>query len=454
MLARHYKFSNSAAKALVKIIDTNLEKAGINKSRSIFTEEDDRLVEELVAKDLEESGKTRVRRGFWERIHKEYFAGREFTAEMLVSRRRNQLSRKNQKSRVESRSPAGSILVVAPTNDTNDDDPDANSGDKLTDTDLEVIAELIQKNINMSKGKRVQVQSGFWAKVLQDHFTNRGLSAKQLQDHYSYKKRQMKNSKGVKNDKSSGLFTDAEDAIIRDAVAQQKQESGSNKLPHGFWSSVVKKYSMHRDAMQLSKRWYILKNVDQSATAFNDKCKANTTHGGASTAEEDEIIIKEAAKELRDHGKLRNGLWDRVKETHSLDRTPAQLSKRLSYLKSKGKFDLSIISSSEIKSAASDLGGNPTPVVEDESTNEASISDEVPLTNDLIVLPAYQATTAKYPPRSPVTYRPSSGKSDIFGRVLEVGIYPSQDDLYVYTIVDDVGGQQHERIPERFLQQR
>ena len=211
---------------------------------------------------------------------------------------------------------------------------------------------------------------------------------------------------------------------------------------------------MRRDAKQLSKRWYILKNVDQSATAFNDKCKANTTHGGASTAEEDEIIIKEAAKELRDHGKLRNGLWRRVKETHSLDRTPAQLSKRLSYPISKGKFDLSIISSSEIKWAASDPGGNPTPAVEDETTNKSFISDTVPLTNDLIVLPPYQATTAKYPPQSTVTYRPSSGKSDILGRVLEVGIYPSQDNLYVYTIVDDAGGQRHERIPERFLQQR
>jgi hypothetical protein len=42
--------------------------------------------------------------------------------------------------------------------------------------------------------------------------------------------------------------------------------------------------------------------------------------------------------------------------------------------------------------------------------------------------------------------------------VLEVGIYPSQDDLYVYTISsddDDAGtGAQYERIPERFLEKR
>ena len=46
----------------------------------------------------------------------------------------------------------------------------------------------------MSKGKRVQVRPGFWAKVLEDHFSNRGLSPKQLKDHFSYKKRQINES--------------------------------------------------------------------------------------------------------------------------------------------------------------------------------------------------------------------------------------------------------------------
>jgi len=56
-----------------------------------------------------------------------------------------------------------------------------------------------------------------------------------------------------------------------------------------------------------------------------------------------------------------------------------------------------------------------------------------------------------------VTYRPSSGKANIVGRVLEVGIYPGDDNLYVYTISsdDDAGtGVQYERIPERLLEKR
>ena len=184
-IVAHYKITYPAASLLMKIIDANLERAGINTSRSNFTEEDDRLVEELVAKDLEESGNRMVRRGFWEEIHKEYFAGRGFTVKMVTDRRKNQLARKKQNPKKESGSPEGS------TRQTADFGPDAHSGGKLTHADFEVIAELIQKEIDKSKGTRIRVRHGFWAKVLEDHFTNRGLSTKQLQDHYSYKKRQM-----------------------------------------------------------------------------------------------------------------------------------------------------------------------------------------------------------------------------------------------------------------------
>ena len=747
--AVHYKISHSAANILVKIVDVNLERAGIDTSRSNFTEDDDRLVEELIAKELEESGNRMVRRGFWEKIHQEYFAGRGFTVKMVIDRRKNQLVKKNQMSNgtratgKESGSSAGSIGPTANTN--NDDDRNSLSGKKFTHTDLKLMARLVEKELKETNGDRVRY--GFWGKVVEDHFAGRGFTAEQLRNYYKKKKEPRMNEMEEKTkDVSGDHFTDAEDSIIRAAVARQKQESGSDKLPLGFWPRVIKAHSMRRDAKQLSKRWYHLKQTsgatlkaartttvtvtgeDQEMSSgsgeeeqpalpggftdeeyqsmersvreelkvtgnervrpgfwdgilqksFSDRnltstalrkyyskikslkmgekstaestykkktsssesfaaekdsavghseimlkdadfkfmqelvrkeleetnCdrvrhgfwgevvedhfaghnltadqlsgryrkykqrilaaasneitnkevtsthEAKSSHGEKFTAKEDAIIIKEVAKELLDHGKLRSGFWQKVVEEHSLNRTTTQLSNRCSYLKvdkgvnfsaslsshnkavtssqhrnnrnaesgieapdgpskfsdqddrlmerlfkeelrktgtgkvrhgfwgkvlderfsgrdldakalssrffylkSKGKIDLSPSTSSEIESAASEPGLNLTSDAEDETDgSEVAInSDTVPLTDDLIVLPAYQATAAKYPPQSEVIYRPSSGESDVFGSVVEVGIYPDQDNLYVYTIGDGAGGH-HERIPERFLE--
>lgn len=261
----------------------------------------------------------------------------------------------------------------------------------------------------------------------------------------------MKVTKDTRNAKSSDLFTDAEDTIIRDAVAQHKQEHGSDKLPTGFWPSVVENFSMRRDAGQLSRRWYYLK---QTSGAISATC---TLPGGFSE-EEIQSMEKLVREELKAAGseRVRPGFWGGglQKSFSGRNLTSKALCKLYSKIK-KMKSAAADESSLAKEDAASEPEPNPpTSAVEDETTNESSTADTVPLTNDLIVLPAYQATTAKYSPQSPVTYRPSSGKSDIFGRVLEVGIYPSQDNLYVYTIVDDAGVQQHERIPERFLRER
>ena len=197
-------------------------------------------------------------------------------------------------------------------------------------------------------------------------------------------------------------------------------------------------------------------------SSSNDAQATDNSHGKPFTSDEDEIIIKEAVNELREHGRLRRRFWQKVLENHvSVSRTPAQLSKRWYNLKSKGRINLSETSSnvggtvtSEQLETISTTDGEPSGVHDAQSH-----SDTVPLTDDLIVFPAYQATTTKYPPQTLVTYmyRPSSGKANIVGRVLEVGIYPSDDNLYVYTISsdDDAGtGVQYERIPERLLEKR
>ena len=500
ILAKHYKVSQSAAKVLVKIVDINLERAGINTSRSIFTEDDDRLVEELVAKDLEESGKTRVRRGFWERIHKENFTGRGFTAEMLISRRRNRVARKNQKPREESRS--STVNSMAPTDETsakanaNDDDHDSLSESRFTDADFKLMAQLVETELEETNGDRVR--HDFWGKVVEDHFADRGLTACQVQDHYkSKKKRQMKVTNGAKKARAvSDPFADAEDAIIKEAVAQHKRECGSDKLPLGFWPSVIKKYSMRRDAPQLSKRWYILrksnagntnagvgapmhrqsssKRTTTAALAGEDKEDPNGNGEEEKTAltrgftdEEYHLMERLVQEELKVTGsqRVRPGFWDGVLQKSFSDRniTSKALCKYYSKIKSLKMGEKSAVGDdhNSVHSTSSIAGEgvssvpeqNSTPAVEG-GTTTISISDTVPLTNDLIVLPSYQATTAKYAPQSRVIYRPSSGESDIIGRVLEVGICPRLDNLYVYTIAEDAGGQQHERIPERFLQQR
>ena len=369
---KHYRVTEPVAKVLVKIVDSNLENAGIaNGPLSIFIDDDDRLVGQLIEKELAESGRTIVRKGFWEKIiHEQHFAGRGLTAKMLEFRRKNQNAKK-------------------------------------------------KKSISSGDAKE-----------------------------------------------SSEPFTDAEDAIIRDAVARQIQESGTDKLPDGFWPSVIEENSMSRDSRQLSRRWYYLKKKGRGMVASGDLSSSNdaqatdNSHGKPFTSDEDEIIIKEAVNELREHGRLRRRFWQKVLENHvSVSRTPAQLSKRWYNLKSKGRINLSETSSnvggtvtSEQSETISTTDGEPSGVHDAQSH-----SDTVPLTDDLIVFPAYQATTTKYPPQTLVTYRPSSGKANIVGRVLEVGIYPSDDNLYVYTISsdDDAGtGVQYERIPERFLEKR
>ena len=735
--AVHYKISNSAAKVLVKIVDVNLERAGIDTSRSKFsdaddrlikslyeaellasgngrvrsgfwgkvaedhfagrgltakvisdwhckaivkkskprsdgcnaeragaktsqckfTDNDDRLVEELIAKDLDESGHTTVQRGFWEKIHKEYFIGRGLTVEMVINRRKNQQAKKKKPcttTAIDGKKSGSSANSVGSTGNAND--TYHHSGNKFTDTDLKLMAQLVETELEETNGDRVRY--GFWGKVVEDHFAGRGFTAEQLREYYKRKKKPLIKQREEQTKRTSGdLFTDTEDAIIRAAVARQKQESDSDKLPSGFWPSVIKAHSMRRDAQQLSKRWYHLKQTsvatleasvdvpmprqkssERTATAavtgedqeiptgdgeeektvlpggftdeeyrsmerlvreelkvtgnervrpgfwdgvlresFSDrnmtstslrkyysrikslkmeeesakkstagdcdKQKAKSSYGEKFTAEEDGIIIKEVARELRNHGKLRSGFWQKVVEEHSLNRTTTQLCNRCSYLKIEKGMDLSASSSSNNEAATSDHhldsnaessskapGGpskfsneddrlmerlfkeelketgtgkvrlgfwgkvldehfsgrdfdakalssrvfylkskgkidlsasisgsepNPTSAEEVETTSVGSevaiISDAVPLTNDLIILPAYQATAAKYPPQSEVIYRPSSGESDIFGSVVEIGIYPDQDNLYVYTIGDDAGGH-YERIPERFLE--
>ena len=190
--AVHYKISHNAANILVKIVDVNLERAGIDTSRSNFTEDDDRLVEELITKDLEESGHSTVKRGFWEKIHKDHFASRGFTVKMVIDRRKNQLAKKNQKSnrtRATGRESGSSANLADPTGNAND--LGHHSGNKFTDADFKLCHELVQKELKKSNGDRVRY--GFWGKVVEGHFACRDFTAEQLRDCYkSKKKRQMK----------------------------------------------------------------------------------------------------------------------------------------------------------------------------------------------------------------------------------------------------------------------
>ena len=370
--AKHYRVTEPVAKVLLKIVDSNLENAGkANGPLSIFTDNDDRFVRQLIEKDLAGSGRTRVRKGFWEKIvHEQHFAGRGLTAKMLKVRRKNQIVKK-------------------------------------------------KKSLSSDDAKE-----------------------------------------------SNEPFTDAEDAIIRDAVTRQIQESDTDKLPDGSWPSVIEAHSMCRDPQRLSKHWYYLKKkgrgmvVSEDLSSSNDAQATNNSHGLPFTCDGDDIIIKEAVKELREHGRLRRGFWQKVLENHvSLNRTPAQLSRRCSNLKSKGKINLSETSSSNVGGTVTSEQSEAIPTTDKEPSGVHGVqshSDTVPHTEDLIVFPAYQATTSKYPPQTLVTYRPSSGKANIVGRVMEVGIYPSQDNLYVYTIESDGAGTgvQYERIPERYLEKR
>ena len=95
--AKHYKVSQSVARFLVKIVDANLKEAGIDSwsingpRPSMFTKNDDRLVGELIEKEHAESGKAKVRPGFWEKINKEHFAGRGVTTRALQERHYKQI---------------------------------------------------------------------------------------------------------------------------------------------------------------------------------------------------------------------------------------------------------------------------------------------------------------------------------------------------------------------------
>lgn len=249
-------------------------------------------------------------------------------------------------------------------------------------------------------------------------------------------------------------------------VQEELQQCGGERVRQGFWGGVLEEFfadrnlttKQLRDNYSRRRGMVASKGISRSKDAQSD----NNSRGEPFTSDEDEIVIKEAVNELREYGKLRNGFWQKVVENYStLKRTPIQLSSRCSYLKSKGKINLSETSSSNVGETVTSEQSEAIPTAEQEprdAHDAQSHSDTVPLADDLIVFPAYQATTTKFPPQTLVTYRPSSGKDSIVGRVLEVGIYPSRDNLYVYTISsddDDAGtGAQYERIPERFLEKR
>lgn len=206
--AKHYKVAKAVARVLVKIVDANLKEAGINSFSGsgqwsrVFTDDDDRLVGELIAKEHAESGHPRVRRGFWEKINNEHFAGRGLTAQMLICRRSNQLEKKKR----------------------------------------------------LASGATKESRHERTSQVLE----------------------------GV----SRHSFARAEDAIIRDAVTRQIQESGTDKLPAGFWPSVIEAHSMRRDSQQLSKRWYVLKSmvnsdeVVKTSVPLRSSCERDTTGDG------------------------------------------------------------------------------------------------------------------------------------------------------------------------------
>ena len=445
-----------------KDVDANLKEVGIASRSSIFTDDDDRLVEELIEKDLAESGKTIVRPGFWEKINNEHFVGRGFTAKVLKNRRKNQTFKKNKSS-----------------------SPDAAKGsnEPFTDAEDAIIRDAATRQIQESGTDKLP--DGFWPSVIEAHSMRR--DRVQLSKRWNVLKNRADSDKIVKTSvplrssserdtsggekeqkktSAKGIFSNEDFQLMEQLVQEELQQCGDERVRYGFWGAVLEKYFADRSITIDQLRDYYKNKKKRRAAASekpsssNDAQATNNSHGVPFTSDEDEIVIKEAVNELREHGKLHYGFWPKVVENHSLNRTPTQLKSRYTHLKSRGKINLSETSSS------SDVGGTVTseqseaiPTADEgprDVQDAKSHSDTAPLTDDLIVFPAYQATTTKYPPQTLVTYRPSSGKANtcIVGRVLEVGIYPSQDNLYVYTIKSDDDASTYKRLPERLLEKR
>ena len=339
------------------------------------------------------------------------------------------------------------------------------------------MGELVAKE--HAESGRTIVRPGFWEKINNEHFAGRGFTAKMLESRRSnqlYEKKKRLASGAAKESRRDGkeqkktslkdIFSNEEQQLMERLVKEELQQCGGERVRPGFWGGVLETYfadrnlttEQLRDYYKRTKRRGVVASEDLSSS--NDAQATNNSHGVPFTSDEDEIVIKEAVNELREHGKLHYGFWPKVVENHSLNRTPTQLKSRYTHLKSRGKINLSETSSS------SDVGGTVTseqseaiPTADEgprDVQDAKSHSDTAPLTDDLIVFPAYQATTTKYPPQTLVTYRPSSGKANtcIVGRVLEVGIYPSQDNLYVYTIKSDDDASTYKRLPERLLEKR
>ena len=338
------------------------------------------------------------------------------------------------------------------------------------------MGELVAKE--HAESGRTIVRPGFWEKINNEHFAGRGFTAKMLESRRSNQlcekkkrlasgaaKESRRDGKEQKKTSLKDIFSNEEQQLMERLVKEELQQCGGERVRPGFWGGVLEMYfadrnlttEQLRDYYKRTKRRGVVASEDLSSS--NDAQATNNSHSEPFTSNEDEIIINEAVKELREHGKLRYGFWPKVVENHSsVNRTPTQLKSRCTYLKSRGKINLSETSStSNVGETVASEQSEAIPTADEEPRGVHDVqshSDTIPLTDDLIVFPAYQATTTKYPPQTLVTYRPSSGKDSIVGRVLEVGIYPSDDNLYVYTIKSDDDASTYERLPERLLEKR
>ena len=445
-----------------KDVDANLKEVGIASRSSIFTDDDDRLVEELIEKDLAESGKTIVRPGFWEKINNENFVGRGFTAKMLKNRRKNQTVRKKKSlssdDAKESRHERTSQVLEGVT---------------FTHAEDAIIRDAVARQIQESGTDKLPV--GFWPRVIEAHSMRR--NSEQLSKRWYILKNKFNSDadgttsvplrssserdtsadgKEQKNTSFESNFSNEEYQLMERLVQEELQQCGGERVRPGFWGGVLEEYFADRNLTTEQLRKHYRNEERRRITAA--QMADNSYNGERFTSDEDEIVIKEAVNGLREHGRLCYGFWQKVLENHvSLKRTPMQLSNRCSHLKRRGKINLSETSSSNVEGTVTSEQSEAIHTAEQEprdAHDAQSHSDTVPLTDDLIVFPAYQATTTKYPPQTLVTYRPSSGKAYIAGRVVEVGIYPSDDNLYVYTIKSDDDASTYERIPERLLEKR
>ena len=306
----------------------------------------------------------------------------------------------------------------------------------FTDEEYQSMERLVREELKVTGNERVR--PGFWDRVLQKSFSDRNMTSTALCKCYSKIKSLKIAEKSTatdghiqtKNSQGEQFTAEEDEAIITEAV---KETRDHGKLRNGFWPKVVEKHSLNRTTKQLSNRWSILKSRERvdllafpssdSEAATSDRHRKNRNAesdgkapGGPSkfSDQDDRLMERLFKEELKETGtgKARLGFWGKVLDEHfsGRDFNPKNLSSRFFYLKSKGKIDLSASASSEIESADSEPGLNLTSDAEDETVgSEVAInSDTVPLTDDLIVLPAYQATAAKYPPQSEViiSHRP------------------------------------------------